>query len=99
MGAEYTLDGGMLHLSVTADTTEISIDFALPYHAEVPVGEHNEKDGVYAIFRGNAMYSVTTDEALAISHDALIAGAEGYTLRPLFDAYETDHAPRQVLFS
>ena len=99
MGAEYTLDGGMLHLSVTADTTEISIDFAIPYHAEVPVGEHNEKDGVYAIFRGNAMYSVTTDEALAISHDALIAGAEGYTLRPLFDAYETDHAPRQVLFS
>ncbi len=98
-GAEYTLDGGMLHLSVTADTTEISIDFALPYHAEVPVGEHNEKDGVYAIFRGNAMYSVTTDEALTISHDALIAGAEGYTLRPLFDAYETDHAPRQVLFS
>ena len=45
------------------------------------------------------MYSVTTEEALDISHVSLMAGAEGYTLRPLFDAYETDHAPRQVLFS
>ena len=98
-GAEYSVDGGMLSLHVTADTTEITIDFVLPYHAETPVGEHNEKDGFYAIFRGNAMCSVTTDEALAISHDALIAGMDGYTLRPLFDAYETDHAPRQVLFS
>jgi DUF1680 family protein len=98
-GAEYSVDGGMLSLHVTADTTEISIDFVLPYHAETPVGEHNEKDGFYAIFRGNAMYSVTTDEALSVSHDALIAGADGLTLRPLFDAYETDHAPRQVLFS
>ena len=98
-GADYSIDGGMLYLTVTAETKEIQIDFAIPYHTETPVGEHNEKDGVYAIFRGNAMYSVTTDEALDIDCAALIAGTEDHPLRPLFDAYETDHAPRQVLFS
>jgi DUF1680 family protein len=98
-GADYSIDGGMLYLTVTAETKEIRIDFAIPYHTETPVGEHNEKDGVYAIFRGNAMYSVTTDETLDIDCAALIAGMEEYPLRPLFDAYETDHAPRQVLFS
>ena len=99
-GAAYSVDGGMLHLCVTAESTEITVDFSLPYSIETPVGEHNEKDGVYAIFRGNVMYSVTTDEPLSISCADLIAGSvEGAVLRPLFDAYETDHAPRQVLFS
>jgi hypothetical protein len=46
------------------------------------------------------MYSVTTDTLLDCTGEDLIAGkVEGVTLRPLFDAYETDHAPRQVLFS
>ena len=98
-GADYSVDGGMLYLTVTAETREITVDFDVPYHAEVPVGEHNEKDGVYAIFAGNVMYSVTTDSVLAVPHADLMAGADGYALRPLFDAYETDHAPRQVLFS
>ncbi len=99
-GAAYSVDSGMLKLSVTAETTEIMVDFSLPYSVETPVGEHNEKVGVYAIFRGNVMYSVTTDEVLDSSAAELIAGkVEGVSLRPLFDAYETDHAPRQVLFS
>ncbi|MBR5222499.1 MAG: glycoside hydrolase family 127 protein [Clostridia bacterium] len=98
-GASYSVDGGMLYLSVTAETREITVDFDVPYHAETPVGAHNEKDGVWAIFRGNVMYSVTADMPLDLPHEALIAGVDGYELRPLFDAYETDHAPRQVLFS
>ena len=98
-GVDYTVSGGMLMLFVTAETREITVNFDVPYHAETPVGMHNEKDGVYAIFRGNLMYSVTTDSVLDIPHTDLIAGKEGYVLRPLFDAYETDHAPRQVLFS
>ena len=98
-GANYSVDGGMLNLSVTAETGEITVDFDVPYHAETPVGEHSEKDGVYAIFRGNVMYSVTTDSVLDVPHTELISGADEYALRPLFDAYETDHAPRQVLFS
>ena len=99
-GADYSVDGGMLYLSVTAESAKIAVDFSLPYSVESPVGEHSEKDGVYAIFRGNLMYSVTTDKPLALSWADLIAGkVEGIALRPLFDAYETDHAPRQVLFS
>ena len=100
VGADYAIADGMLHITVTADTAEISLDFTLPYSVETPVGAHNEKVGVYAIFRGNVMYSVTTDEELSCSWADLIAGrVGGVTLRPLFDAYETDHAPRQVLFS
>ena len=99
-GADYTYENGMLNIVVTAQTSCVTLDFAIPYSVESPVGVHNEKDGVYTIFRGNLMYSVTTDEMLDCSWTDLIAGkVEGVTLRPLFDAYETDHAPRQVLFS
>ena len=76
------------------------MDFDIPYSVESPIGEHNETVGVYTVFRGNLMYSVTTDEPLDHSWADLVAGGvEEVTLRPLFDAYETDHAPRQVLFS
>jgi DUF1680 family protein len=99
-GADYTYENGMLNIVVTAQTSCVTVDFAIPYSVESPVGVHNEKVGVYTIFRGNLMYSVTTDEMLDCSWTDLIAGkVEGVTLRPLFDAYETDHAPRQVLFS
>ncbi len=99
-GADYTYENGMLNITVTAQTSCITVDFAIPYSVESPVGEHSEKIGVYTIFRGNLMYSVTTDKPLDLPWTDLIAGkVEGITLRPLFDAYETDHAPRQVLFS
>lgn len=99
-GADYTYENGMLNIVVTAQTSCVTLDFDIPYSVESPVGVHNEKVGVYTIFRGNLMYSVTTDEMLDCSWADLIAGkVEGVTLRPLFDAYETDHAPRQVLFS
>ena len=100
---EYTVDNGMLSITVTKQTAEIMIDFDLPYHTEIPVGAHNRKD-VCAIFRGNLMYSVTVEnEAECTSAKTLIANAEknptSSKLRPLFDAYETDHNQRQVLFS
>ena len=99
-GADYTYKNGMLNITVTAQTLSITVDFAMPYSVESPVGAHNEKVGVYAIFRGNLMYSAATDEPLDHSWADLVAGkVEGFALRPLFDAYETDHAPRQVLFS
>ena len=98
-GAIYSQEGGMLNLYIGAQTAEITVTFDLPFDAETPVGAHNEKDGVYTILRGNLMYSVTTDAPLAVPYTALMANAAQYKLRPLFDAYETDHAPRQVLFS
>ncbi|MBO5649056.1 MAG: glycoside hydrolase family 127 protein [Clostridia bacterium] len=98
-GALYAQENGMLLLYVNEQTTMISVRFRLPYHAEAPQGQQNEREGVYAIFRGNLQYSVTVDAPISVPHDALIAGVEEYPLRPLFDAYETDHASRQVLFS
>ncbi|MBQ8577192.1 MAG: glycoside hydrolase family 127 protein [Clostridia bacterium] len=101
-GAEYTVENGMLNLLLTDKTHEIVIDFALPFHTETPTGKHNIKDA-NAIFRGNLMYSVTTDTPLSVSAAELIRDTENptapHSLRPLYDAYETDHAPRQVLFS
>lgn len=97
-GAAYTVENGMLLLTVTGETERIELAFSVPFHTEAPVGAHNIKDA-RAIFRGNLMYSVTTETPLPYSADELIEGRDGARLRPLIDAYETDHAPRQVLFS
>ncbi len=97
-GAAYRMEDGMLLLTLTADTREINITYSLPYTKETPIGAHNTK-ALWAIFRGNRMYSVTTDEMLSVTADDILAGEADVKLRPLYDAYETDHAPRQVLFS
>ncbi len=97
-GAEYKVENKMLHLTVTEATKEINITYTLPLTKEAPVGEHNRKD-MWVILRGNRMYSVTTDEMLSVTADDILAGNTDVQLRPLYDAYETDHAPRQVLFS
>ncbi len=97
-GADYTAADGMLCLTLTADTTVVTVSYTLPLTKETPVGAHNTKDA-YILLRGNRMQSVTADAPLACTADALLAGTADVTLRPLYDAYETDHKPRQVLFS
>jgi len=98
-GAEYTVSEGMLHLRIAPDTAAVHLSFSLPYHTEPTVGKHNVKGGISAVFRGNLMYSVPTDTPLTLSASRLISSPAEYAdLRPLYDACETDHAPRQVLF-
>ncbi|MGN1410669.1 MAG: hypothetical protein ACI4XJ_10925 [Eubacteriales bacterium] len=105
-GASYSVDGGMLYIALNSSVREIRVSFSMPYHKETPVGAHNEKD-VYAIFRGNLMYGVTVqkdspqptaDELLSELNETASESVK-LIARPLFDAYETDHAPRLVLFS
>lgn len=97
-GAESVTAGGMLLLTLTPDTTEVLVRYSLPLTKEIPVGAHNTKDA-YVLLRGNRMQSVTAAAPLAYTADAILAGTADVTLRSLYDAYETDHKPRQVLFS
>ena len=105
-GARCRRAGTWLLLTLTGEEQEISLSFTLPLDAEVPA---NAGDGETrrALFCGNLMLSAKAENGeRALSVTALSTApvergtvvCDGITLHPLFDAYETDHEPRQVLF-